>query len=68
MSNLIEITTDENAALIGLSDRDNPLPLRFGGGRVWLDLDVATNRFTDHLKKMRRQKQSSTVRTSEVER
>lgn len=54
MSNLVEVTQDETVALIGLADRDNVLPLRFGGNRVWLDLDKATNRFTDHLKKMRR--------------
>jgi hypothetical protein len=56
MTNLIEISEIEAAALIGLTDRTNVLPLRFGGNRAWLDLDTATNTFTDHLKKMRRER------------
>jgi hypothetical protein len=53
MSNLIEITEAEATALIMIANRENVLPLRFGGNRTWLDLDQATNLFTDHLKKMR---------------
>lgn len=60
MTNLIEITESEVAALINLSDRDNVFPLRFGGNRAWLDLDAATNKFTDQLKKMRREASAHT--------
>ena len=54
MANLIEVTEAEAVELITLADRENVLPLRLVGNRAWLDLDVATNRLTDHLKKMRR--------------
>lgn len=62
-SNLIEVSEAETVALIEIADRENPLPLRFGGNHVWLDLDAATNKFTDHLKKMRRSDRGDDVGT-----
>lgn len=41
MPNLAKVSQAEIALLIASADRDNPLPIRFGGTLAFLDLDEA---------------------------
>jgi microcystin degradation protein MlrC len=41
MANLAQLSQSETVELIRASSRDAVLPLRFGGNRVYLDLDTA---------------------------
>lgn len=48
----IELSEQEFAALINMSDRENYLPVTFGGG-VFLQADMASKQILQRLQEMR---------------